>query len=545
MNWFKKKKLPRISFEEVLLDAENLGEFEQERMEGRIETPLSPLIFFLAIFAIGFAGILFFAQSITLTFVEGERWQARAEQNHFESVAVVPPRGVFFDRFGANLFDKDRTLSFQESLSHVIGFVGKNDAKGKTGLEEVFDEALHGIDGERSLEIDARGEIISEGMIRKPVAGGNVSLTIDAELQTVAYGVLEKTIAERGFKGGAVVIFNTNNGEILSLVSAPGYDVNALARGGPAETIETLRADLSLPFFNRAIAGRYHPGSIIKPIVAAAALEENVIDPSDIIISEGALRVPNPYRPGEESIFLDWKAHGPVDMRKALAVSSNVYFYVVGGGFKDIEGLGISRLAQWFARFGIGSKTNISLAGEEEGMLPDPDKKALLHPENPEWRLGDTYHASIGQGDFLVTPLQIARMLSLIANDGIAQAFRLTPSKNGARRNDESASWRIALKEETFHVIKEGMRRAVTEGTAVAVSHVPAKVAGKTGTAEFGDKKRVHSWFMGFAPYENPRLGMVVLLESGPRQNLVGAPYAASQIFDWITARRDYLKITE
>lgn len=539
MNWFEKKKFPQISFEEVLLDAENLGEFEQERMEGRIETPLSSFLFLFAALMIGLVGILFFAQSIMLTLVEGDRWQARAEQNHFETVAIFSPRGVFFDRFGVNLFDENRTLLFPESLSHVIGFVGKDKAKGKAGLEEVFDEVLRGIDGERSLEVDARGEIISEGMIRKSVAGDNMRLTLDAELQTVAYSILEKAIVEHGFKGGAAIIFNTSNGEILSLASAPGYDANTLARGGPREIIEKLRTDASLPFFNRAIAGRYHPGSIIKPVVAAAALQEHVIGPADIIVSEGALRVPNPYQAGEESIFLDWKAHGPVDMRKALAVSSNVYFYVVGGGFKTIEGLGIHRLAQWFARFGLGSKTNIALAGEEEGVLPDPDQKAFHHPENPEWRLGDTYHASIGQGDFLVTPLEIARMLALIANNGAAPAFHFTPTKYNEHKNE---TFFVALKEETFRVIKEGMRRAVQEGTAIALSHVPAGVAGKTGTAEFGDKKRVHSWFMGFAPYENPRLGMVVLLESGPRQNLVGAPYAASKIFDWITQNRDYLK---
>ena len=543
--WFKKKNpLPHVSFEEVLLDAENLGEFEQERMEGRIEEPLSPFLFFLVTLVVGFVGILFFGQSAALMFMEGAKWQARAEQNHFETVGILPKRGVFFDRFGTNLFNEERLLFFPEPFSHIIGFVGKNEAKGKIGLEAVFDKSLRGVDGEHSLEVNARGDIISEGTVRQPIAGENMSLTIDADLQSVAYRIVQESITQRGFKGGAAIIFDLAGGEILSLVSVPGYNANALGRGGPPEIIEKLRADASLPFFNRAIAGRYHPGSIIKPVVAAAALEERVIGPADIIVSEGALRVPNPYRTGEESIFLDWKAHGPVDMRQAIAVSSNVYFYVVGGGFKDIEGLGIRRLAQWFARFGLGSKTNIALAGEEEGVLPDPDQKALYHPENPEWRLGDTYHASIGQGDFLVTPLQIARMLALIANNGTAPAFRFTPLlKNADSGTDGSFS--VVLKEETFRVIKEGMRRAVQEGTATALSHVPAGVAGKTGTAEFGDKKRVHSWFMGFAPYENPRIGMTILLESGPRQNLVGAPYAASQMFDWITAHRDYLKLDE
>lgn len=542
MNWSKKKKiLSKISFEEVLLDAENLGEFEQERMEGRIETPLSPFLFFLAAFAAGCVGIIFFGRSVALTVVEGSKWRARAEQNHFETVAILPSRGLFFDRFGTNLFNEERLLSHPEAFSHVIGFVGKDEAKGKTGLEAVFNGSLRGEDGEHSLEVDALGNIISKGIIRPPRAGENVTLSLDADLQDVAYRIVHESIAERGFKGGAAIIFNVANGEILSLVSVPGYDTNALSRGGPPEIIEALRADPSLPFFNRALAGRFHPGSIIKPVVAVAALEEHVIDPADIIVSEGALRVPNPYRPREESVFLDWKAHGPVDMRKALAVSSNVYFYVVGGGFKNREGLGIHRLEQWFARFGLGSKTNIALPGEEEGVLPNPDQKALHHPEDPEWRLGDTYHASIGQGDFLVTPLEIARMLSLIANNGNAPAFRFTPlPKNTNAATDGSFS--VIAKEETFRVIKEGMRRSVQEGTAIAVSHVPVPIAGKTGTAEFGDKTRVHSWFMGFAPYENPRVGMVVLLESGSRRNLVGAPYAASQIFDWIVKNRDYLQ---
>lgn len=541
--WFKRKKfLPTVSFEEIFLDAQNLGEFEQERMEGRMESPLPAFIFFLAAAAAMGVGILFFGRGVFLMMFEGEKWRARAEENHFESIALRPARGIFFDRFAIPLFDEERTLFDPKAFSHVIGFVGKDEAKGKAGLEEMFDGMIRGSDGERSLEVDAQGRVVSEGTIRNPIAGLPITTTLDAELQRKVFSVLEEMRATREFKGGAAVLFDVKNGEIFALISAPGYDANALSRGGPSETIEAMRADSDLPFFNRAIAGAYHPGSIIKPIVAAAALEENIIGAEDRIVSEGALRVSDPYRPGEESVFLDWKAHGSVDMRRALAVSSNVYFYVVGGGFKHIGGLGIHRLAEWFTRFGLGSKTHIPLVGEHAGLVPDPDQKSRYHPENPIWRLGDTYHASIGQGDFLVTPLQIARMLAMIANNGTAPAFRFVVSQNARADN---TVFSLALEEETFRVVKEGMRRAVTEGTATALAHAAVPFAGKTGTAEFGDKQRVHSWFMGFAPYEKPRLGIVVLLESGPRQNLVGAPYAASQIVDWIIAHRDYLKTVE
>ncbi|MEK7481083.1 MAG: penicillin-binding transpeptidase domain-containing protein [Patescibacteria group bacterium] len=541
MNLFKKKKsLPQVSFEEILLDAENLGDFEMEHMEGRIETPLPHSIFFIAGIAAGLVGILFFARSAMLTFFEGDIWRGRATQNHLETMAVLPRRGELYDRFGANLFTQDRELLHPEAFSHVIGFVAKDNAEGKAGLEQVFDRALHGVDGTRSFEVDARGIVIAEGLLQEPKPGDDLTLTLDAELQKIVYDMLSATIRERGFTGGAGIVFDVTNGEVLALASAPGYDVNVLRKGGPPEAIEALRNNHALPFFNRAIAGRYHPGSIVKPIVAAAALEERVIDPTTHLVSEGALRIPDPYRPGEESVFLDWKAHGSVDMRRALAVSSNVYFYIVGGGYKDIDGLGIRRLARWFERFGLGTETNIALAGEEEGLVPNPDQKAQYHPENPEWRLGDTYHASIGQGDFLTTPLQIARMLALIANNGNAFPLRFTHSSTDAVQQEKSFT--VNLDPKTFTIIKEGMRLAVKEGTAAAVSGVPVPIAGKTGTAEVGNKQHVHSWFMGFAPYENPRLGMVILLESGPRANLVGSPFVASQIFDWIVKNREYLK---
>jgi penicillin-binding protein 2 len=221
-------------------------------------------------------------------------------------------------------------------------------------------------------------------------------------------------------------------------------------------------------------------------------------------------------------------------LRRAIAVSSDVYFYTVGGGHGDVKGLGIARIKSWLEKFGFGKLTNIDLDGEKVGFLPDPESKKTLHPENPIWRIGDTYHASIGQGDVLVTPLEAARALSAIATGGTLAELHI--AQNAAHPVDQFE--RLSFNAKHLKAVREGMRSAVADGgTAAAVSWVETPIAGKTGTAEVGGKKdRVHSWFIGFTPVDDPQIGIIILLESGPRSNLIGAPFATSEIFRWIMA---------
>ena len=216
-------------------------------------------------------------------------------------------------------------------------------------------------------------------------------------------------------------------------------------------------------------------------------------------------------------------------MRRALAVSSDVYFYTIGGGFGDQKGLGVQTIKKWLSKFKFDVTTGIDLSGEESGFLPDPEWKERARPQNPIWRIGDTYHLSIGQGDLLVSPIAVARGLGIIATKGKILLLHIYNERTIA------ATDTLTIKDEYFTVIQEGMRAATQAGgTGSALSWVPFPIAGKTGTAEIGNNERVNSWFMGFAPYDQPSLGIVIFLESGARSNLVGATYVASELFRWI-----------
>ncbi|MFH1308406.1 MAG: penicillin-binding transpeptidase domain-containing protein, partial [Patescibacteria group bacterium] len=341
------------------------------------------------------------------------------------------------------------------------------------------------------------------------------------------------------FQGGAGVIMNINNGEILSLVSYPEYDSQVLTNGEDREKITQFLNDQRKPFLNRAISGLYAPGSIIKPLIAVAALNENVITPEKQILSTGSISIPNPYFPDKFSVFKDWKAHGWVDMRHALAISSDVYFYEVGGGFENQKGLGISKIEKYAKLFGFGGYTSIDLLGEKNGIVPNPELHKETNPEDPVWRVGDTYNASIGQGNFQVTPIQMAVLVSSIANNGKLLKPHLKKDSETVVLKDNSN-----IPQNYYQVVKEGMRMSVTEGTASALYIAPVKIAAKTGTAEVGGaKKYVNSWVIGFFPYENPKYAFAVVMEKGPYANLVGASAVMRQFFDWVSIYTpEYLK---
>jgi penicillin-binding protein 2 len=299
------------------------------------------------------------------------------------------------------------------------------------------------------------------------------------------------------------------------------------------------------PLFNRALSGLYPSGSVIKPLIALAALEEGIINPEREILSTGSISVPNPFDPTKPNIFYDWKEHGWVDMRKAIAVSSNVYFYTIGGGYEETKGLGVKKIQAWLNKFGFGEKTGIDIKGEKEGFVPSPEWKAETQSEDPIWRVGDTYNLSIGQGNFQVTPLQMALFAATLANEGrVLEPTIIKTIKDKERviyEVNTKARKTLKFKQENLKVIKEGMRLATEFGTAQALSGLRVKVAAKTGTAEIGSGKSVNSWFIGFVPYEKPKIAMAVVLERGTASNLVGAPSAARQIIEWITVYRPKL----
>ncbi len=264
--------------------------------------------------------------------------------------------------------------------------------------------------------------------------------------------------------------------------------------------------------------------------MALGALNEGVISPKKKIYDTGSISIPNPYFPDKKSVFYDWKAHGWVDMRKALAVSCDVYFYEIGGGFGGQKGLGIKKIGEYARMFGLGRKTGIDLNGEKKGTVPSPELKRKKL-KNAIWRIGDTYNASIGQGSFQVTPIQMAVYAATLANGGKILRPHLIKSASG----DDFMKRKIDIPNRYFQIVKEGMRMAVLDGTASGLNISSVKIAAKTGTAEIGtSKKYVNSWVIGFLPYDNPKIAFAIVLEKGPAKNLVGALYAARQLFDWM-----------
>ncbi|MEK7576876.1 MAG: penicillin-binding transpeptidase domain-containing protein [Patescibacteria group bacterium] len=541
--------------DEIFLDSENIPGFSRERFEGIIERPISSgAIYSFAALLFLFGGLLF-GRTLWLQVVRGNELESRAVNNYIQKTYIEPPRGLIYDRKGRALVTNEvsvdekqettywRSVRHPFAYSHILGFVSALTAedikkssqsigiseKGKTGLEERYDDRLRGVPGERNEELNASGKILSRGVIKPSQAGENITTTLNADLQEELWSNIDRVVLERGFHGGAGIIFSVSDGSILAIVSDPSFDLNLFSKGLDAASAKELFSNSRAPLFNRAVAGTYAPGSIIKPFIALAALDEHIISPNRQIYSSGSISIPDPFQKGKESIFLDWKAHGFVDMRRAIAVSSDVYFYTIGGGFGDMSGLGILKIKSWLSRFGFDTSTGINLPGEKSGFLPDPESKKKSHPENPIWRIGDTYHASIGQGDTLVTVVEVMRGLGILANSG--KKFTPYLVKGEAQPLTDG----VSLNPEYYQIIKEGMRQSADiGGTAAAVAWVPEGYAAKTGTAEIGNKDRVNSWFIGYTPYEKPKIGVVILMESGPRANLVGASSVASDITRWI-----------
>ena len=455
-----------------------------------------------------------------------------------------------------------RSYPLSEASAHLVGYLGRlppeeankldsyqiNKLIGRSGVEEVYEKYLSGEVGTKLIEVDSKGKAISEITQKTPKAGDDLYISIDSELQKRIYDDLKLVATSRGFKGGGAVAMDVNTGEVLSLVSYPGFNTSVLTQGSSKKEISEILNSESKPLFNRAISGQYPSGSIIKPLYALAALEEKIISPEKEILSTGKLVVPNPYNPDAPSIFKDWKAHGYVDMRHAIAVSSNVYFFTIGGGFEDIKGLGVTKIRQWLSKFGFGEKTGIDLYGEKEGFVPSPEWKAETFKTDPNWRVGDTYNLSIGQGNFQVTPLQMAVFAASIANGGkLLEPHVLKEVRKGGKviwEAEPKIRRTVDVSVDNLKVIREGMHLASKIGTAQALLGLNLEVGAKTGTAELDQtKKTVNSWFMGYFPYDKPKIAIAVVLEGGSYTNVVGATAATRQILEWITIYRPDLLV--
>lgn len=448
---------------------------------------------------------------------------------------------------GVSLF-QTMHRKYADSLifSHVMGYEGKihkdelvehpeyllTDSIGKQGIERSYEQSLRGTHGFRQVEVDALGHVRKEFGAVASVPGNDLILHIDAELQKTMFDSLQSFIEKKGIKKAAAIAIDPRNGAVRGLVSVPSYDNNMFADGISAEEYRTIADDPAQPLFNRAISGAYPPGSTLKPVIAAAALAEGVIGESTQIESRGGISVGRFF-------FGDWKVHGYTDIRRALAVSSDVFFYSVGGGYGGIRGLGMEIMKRYELLFGYGGKTGIDLPGEEEGLIPDPVWKQSKIGER--WYIGDDYHASIGQGFVTATPLQIVNSIAAIANGGTLYAPRLVSqirSVDGKVTTVPPHTLRENfIDKNILRIVREGMRLTVTEGTAQALKSLPVAVAGKTGTAQFGTQKKTHGWFVSFAPYESPELAMIVLVEDQDEEGYNAVP-VTQEVYDWYFARQ-------
>lgn len=418
-----------------------------------------------------------------------------------------------------------------------------SDFVGKAGIETYYDNYLRGTSGSVLRIRDALGNVLEENKEREPEIGHPLKLTIDADFQEYFYNRLLTGLKSLGRSVGVGLAINPQNGEVLALINLPSFDNNLFVKGTQEEKRELLEAP-GQPLFNRVVGGYYSPGSTIKPLVGVAALEEKVIDPDRSIFSPGYLDVPNPYDPEKPSRFLDWRYQGYVDLSGALAQSSNVYFYTVGGGSpstilknstisdEGIYGLGINRLRSWWQKFGLGKITGIDLPGEAEGFLPSAEYKE--NKTGSPWLLGDTYNVSIGQGDLLVTPLQLLSYIGAIANGGKIYKPRVAKDLVLPKVNYDLSSIGHSISE-----VQKGMIEAVQapKGTANSLAWLPMSVAGKTGSAQVRNNAQENAFFVGYAPVDSPEIAILVLVENSKEGSLNALPIAGD-VLNWYYENR-------
>jgi len=439
------------------------------------------------------------------------------------------------------------TTSTPHSLSHILGYVGKlspdeleakyelgyypTDIIGKTGIESSYEDFIRGHYGKKKIEVDASGRerlVLAED---PPVPGRHIVLGIDKQLQKHLEETMQKMFETNKNSRGSAIALDPETGLIRALVSLPAYDNNDFIGGISVEKYANLSQDPDMPLFNRSISGTYPSGSTIKPMVAAAALEEGIITKTTTFLSAGGLQISLWF-------FPDWKAggHGLTNVVKALAESVNTFFFIIGGGYKDIDGMGVGTITKYLRDFGFAKKLGIDIPAEASGFLPSAEWKNEVKQE--QWYIGDTYNLSIGQGDVLVTPLQIAAATAVIANGGTLYRPHLVervidPTTNEVQPIEPQTISSIPIKKEHLKTIQQGMRACAEWGSCKSMSTLSFTSAGKTGTAQWSSTKEPHAWFTGFAPYINPQIVITVIIEDGEEGGRVALPVAKEFLRYW------------
>lgn len=469
-------------------------------------------------------------------------------------------------RVGQELLDSQTTLTENPYLA--------SDQIGVTGLEASYEDELRGVRGERTVERNVLGRetrLVSEA---PATPGSNLFLTIDTALQQAVQDALQEGMNAVESEQGVAIVMNPNSGEIYAMVSLPTYDVNEFVGGVDPDYYQSLLDDPTKPLFNRAISGTFPPGSIYKIIPAAGALADDVITRDTTINDPGVIILPNQNIIGNDELamelgqpFVCWlkSGHGDENVVEALAHSCDVFFYEVAGGYLDeFSGLGVDAMAKWSKAFGLGEPTRVRLPGEVSGLVPTRDWKRQVWQER--WTTGNTYNMGIGQGDLLVTPLQMASAVSAIANGGIIYEPQLvyqvqSPTGQVLQPFAPRILRHVNVPPEDLSMVAEGMLGATTweDGTATEIfAGSPVTVAGKTGTAEYCERyeredgeadcltdpdgyQLTHAWFSAFAPYDNPEIAVVVFVHGNKKSVIQGSEVAAPiarKIIDYYFSER-------
>jgi len=551
-----------IDPDEIFMDSQNLPNFDTHQFEGRIEKSISQRSLFILGGVFILIIFIFLFRIWGLQIQKGDFYFTKSENNYLRNSLIFAKRGVIYDREGIKLawnvenpvdnsFDLRKYIPL-DGFSHLLGYL-KYPAKdkygfyfsevfdGKDGIEKTYNNELSGENGKRIVEVDALGKTQSENIIRNPEDGENIKLSIEAGIQAKMYQEIKSLTDNIGYSGGAGVIMDVNSGEILAMTSYPEFNSQIMTDGKDTATINKYINDKkNTPLLNKVVSGLYTPGSTVKPFMSYAALAENIIDPLKNILSTGSISIPNPYDATKPTVFRDWKAHGYVDMRKALAVSSDVYFYAVGGGFQDQKGLGINLIDKYMNMFGFGQPLKSTFFSGAGGVIPTPEWKAETFPEDQNWRVGNTYHTSIGQYGFLISPIQMVRANAALANGGKLLEPKILSDSS------EPSFVDLKLNPDYLKVIKEGMRDGVKKdyGVVKVLNSPDYTVVAKTGTAELGVYKQfVNSWVTGFFPYDNPRYAFAIIMEKGPADNTMSASFVMKGVLDYMAVNKpDYLK---
>jgi len=456
-----------------------------------------------------------------------EAFSVRALENRLHGVEII--------------VDPVRRYTLGSLVSLILGYVGQvtdaqypelksegyemNDRIGQMGVEAVYESVLRGQPGRKDVEVDAAGREIQtvHEVLAKP--GSGLVLSIDLDLQRKVTEYLQDGMGSS--KNGCAIVMDVRSGDVLAMVSLPTYDDNVFTNMTD-EQYQALNNDPAKPMVNHCISDTYPPGSTFKQITGTGALQEGVANAGTTITSYGSISVKNEYDPDIVYIFKDWAALGTLNFYQGVAQSSDVYFYYLAGGYYQdgvelFRGMGANALARYSREYGLNAPTGIDLPGEAAGVIPDPDWKERELGET--WTIGDTYNFAIGQGFVATTPLQMVGVTTAIANGGDVMVPRVVNKVLDATgeeilRIDPKVARHLPISDDNLATFREGMRQAVSWGTANSASVSGVSVAGKTGTAEFGPDLgggtyESHAWFTGFAPAEDPEVAVVVFLEQG------------------------------